>query len=511
MQDSTNQQSAIKLNKLDNVIIALEDFNIGDDVDILENYRLNEKILRGHKIAAYDIKKGENIIRYGQIIGIATKNIAFGDHVHSHNCGMGSHIKDYGHASNNQPLCVASEQKTFQGFHRENGHIGTRNYIGIITSVNCSATVARFIANEAEKSSWFAELKNVDGIVAITYSGGCGMSGDDEGYQTLKRTLIGYGQNSNFAAILLLGLGCEVMQISELASECSVDDDKIIQQMTIQDVGGSHNAIQQGIKAVQRLAIKANKYTRQPSPISELVIGMQCGSSDGLSGITANPALGIASDLIVSHGGTTILSETSEIYGAEHLLTRRAATENIGKKLIERIKWWENYTAKNDSKMDNNPTPGNKLGGLTTILEKSLGAVAKGGNAPLVGIYKYAEKLDNKGFVFMDSPGYDPCSVTGQIASGANLICFTTGRGSVSGYKPSPCIKISSNDELYTRLRDDIDINCGDIISQGINIEEKGRQIFEKIISVASGEETKSEALGFGDMEFVPWHMGAVV
>ena len=511
MSNATNVPTAIKLNESDNVVVALRDLEVGESVNSLDGHVLTEKIFRGHKIASCDIISGVNIIRYGQIIGSATKDIIVGEHVHSHNCGMGDHAQDYAHSSASRPLAPIDGERTFQGFSREDGRVGTRNYIGIVTSVNCSGTVARFIAEQAEKSDWFAEMDNVDGIVPITHSGGCGMGSEDEGYQTLFRTLTGYAQHPNFAAILLLGLGCEVMQIPDLIGKTRLRDKSLFKYLTIQGSGGTRKTVKQGVEVIRALSVEANKCTRQPCPVSELVIGMQCGSSDGMSGITANPALGVASDLLVRHGGTTILSETSEIYGAEHLLTRRAATKEIGEKLIERIHWWEDYTARNNSKMDNNPSPGNKRGGLTTILEKSLGALAKSGTAPLSGVYKYGEKLDRKGFVFMDSPGYDPCSVTGQIASGANLICFTTGLGSVSGYQPTPCIKVSSNDDLYIRLEEDIDINCGDIISQGVSIEDKGREIFETFIRVASGVETKSEALGFGGVEFVPWQIGAVV
>jgi altronate hydrolase/galactarate dehydratase len=281
--------------------------------------------------------------------------------------------------------------------------------------------------------------------------------------------------------------------------------------MTIQQTGGTRKTIEKGLSELRSVAVAANTAVREPAPISELMLGMQCGGSDGYSGITANPALGVASDMLVQHGATTILSETSEIYGAEHLLTRRAVSVDVGEKLIDRVRWWEDYTARNKGEMDNNPSPGNKRGGLTTILEKSLGAVAKGGHAPLTDVYLFGEKIDKKGFVFMDSPGFDPCSVTGQIASGANLIVFTTGRGSVSGYMPTPCVKVATNSEMYARMSEDMDVNCGDIVSSGASLNEKGTEIFEMFIRIASGEQTKSEQLGFGGVEFVPWQIGAVM
>ncbi len=510
-QEKNTAATFIRLHSDDNVLVALRDLKKAESLPGLPDIQLITSIRQGHKFAARDIAKGEHVIRYGQIIGSALRDIRAGEHVHVQNCGMDTHTQDYAFSSSSVALAPASETRTFNGFHRKDGRVGTRNYVGIITSVNCSGSVAKFIAQEAEKTDWFASLENVDGIVPITHSGGCGLGTDEEGYQTLFRTLTGYAQHPNFAAILLLGLGCEVMQIPDLVGQHRLNDSKLFDYMTIQDTGGTAKSVERGVSAIRDLATQANACTRQPAPVSKLVIGMQCGGSDGLSGITANPALGVASDLIVSQGGTTILSETTEIYGAEHLLTRRAASREIGEALIERIKWWEDYTARNGSEMDNNPSPGNKRGGLTTILEKSLGAVAKSGTAPLTAVYKYAEPLANRGFVFMDSPGYDPVAVTGQVASGANLICFTTGRGSVSGYQPTPCIKVSSSDDLYSRMGEDMDANCGDVVSQGVSLDHKGHELFELFIAVASGEKTKSESLGYGSVEFVPWHIGATV
>lgn len=500
----------IRLHPNDNLVVALADLPAGAAL-AAEGLTLTAAVPRGHKIATQAIEAGENVIRYGQIIGMATSAIAPGDHIHSHNLGMGPHSQDYAHASANTALPQVTEQRTFDGYHRADGTVGTRNYLGILTSVNCSGSVARFIAEAAEKSDWLAGLENVDGVVPIVHGTGCGMSGNDEGYDTLFRTLSGYARNPNFGGILLVGLGCEVMQIPDLIGAGRMRADGNFRYMTIQQTGGTRATIERGLSVLKEMGEVANKVSRAPAPLSHLSVGLQCGGSDGYSGITANPALGHASDLLVQHGAITILSETPEIYGAEHLLTRRAVSPEVGEKLIERIKWWENYTASNGGKMDNNPSPGNKRGGLTTILEKSLGAVAKGGTAPLSGVYKFAEPITTPGFAYMDSPGYDPCSVTGQIASGANLVCFTTGRGSVSGYKPTPCVKLATNSEMYARMSEDMDINCGDIITEGVSVAEKGREIFEMFIAVASGQQTKSEELGFGGAEFVPWQMGAVM
>ncbi len=501
-------EGVIRLHGLDNVVIALQDLGAGSTPGLLP-VALPGAVPRGHKIATQAIAAGQEVIRYGQIIGQATVDIAAGAHVHSHNLGMGPHSSDFAIGSESRPL-PALEPRSFLGYHRPDGSVGTRNYLGILTSVNCSGSVARFIAEAAEKDPVLSAIPGIDGIVPIVHQTGCGMSGTNEGYQTLMRTLKGYARNPNFGGILLVGLGCEVMQVPDLVGQGRLRPDGNFRYMTIQGEGGTRATIDRALTVLREMAEVSDRTARAPAPVSKLVVGLQCGGSDGYSGITANPALGHASDLLVRMGGTTILSETPEIYGAEHLLTRRATSREVGETLLDRIRWWEEYTARNDGEMDNNPSPGNKRGGLTTILEKSLGAVAKGGTAPLSGVYKFAEAITTPGFVYMDSPGYDPCSVTGQIASGATLIVFTTGRGSVSGYKPSPCIKLATNSEMYGRMREDMDINCGDILD-GVTIEAKGAEILEKIIAVASGQQTLSEELGFGGAEFVPWQIGAVM
>jgi altronate dehydratase len=501
-------EAVIRLHAADNVLIALKDHPAGARPDG-SGLTLTDAVPRGHKIAAMAIPKGENVVRYGQIIGQATADIPAGGHVHSQNLGMGPHSSDYAIGTECRPLPPLAAE-SFMGFHRPDGTVGTRNYLGILTSVNCSGSVARFIAEAAEKDPVLRSIPGIDGIVPIVHQTGCGMSGTNEGYATLMRTLKGYARNPNFGGILLVGLGCEVMQVPDLVGQGRLRPDGNFRYMTIQGEGGTRATIERALKVLREMAEVAAQVKRAPAPASKLVIGLQCGGSDGYSGITANPALGHASDLLVRMGGTTILSETPEIYGAEHLLTRRAVSREVGETLLDRIRWWEDYTARNEGEMDNNPSPGNKRGGLTTILEKSLGAVAKGGTAPLSGVYKFAEPITTPGFVYMDSPGYDPCSVTGQIASGATMIVFTTGRGSVSGYKPSPCIKLATNSEMYVRMKEDMDINCGDILD-GVSIEAKGAEILQKIIAVASGEKTFSEELGFGGAEFVPWQIGAVM
>ena len=499
---SNTASDILRLHADDNVAIALRDLKAGEA-------GASEAIPRGHKMALEAIQQGAFVRKYGQIIGVATVDIATGAHVHTQNVGVGTERGGTAGDSDIQPVAPAPVRDTFMGYKRPDGRVGTRNFIGILTTVNCSGSVAHFIVEEAERSGLLADLENVDGVVPIAHGSGCGMAGQGEGYETLMRTLAGYAQHPNFGAILLVGLGCEVMQLPVLAAKKELRDPSRFQFLTIQNSGGTRKTVEAALPVLRKLAETANGTRREPASAEHLVIGMQCGGSDGLSGITANPALGIASDMVVAQGGTSILSETSEIYGAEHLLTRRARPE-VAADLMERIAWWEDYCARNGGEMDNNPSPGNKRGGLTTILEKSLGAVAKGGSAPLEAVYKYAEPIDRRGFVFMDSPGYDPCSVTGQVASGANLIVFTTGRGSVSGYRPVPCIKVATNNDLWARMGEDMDINCGDVID-GVPLADKGAEIYRMMLDVASGQPTKSEAQGFGRVEFVPWQIGAVM
>ena len=503
---------SILLNDSDNVAVMISGVEAGTSVN-QGHIISNEKIPSGHKVAVKRVGLGDPIKKYGQIIGFATKEIKPGEHVHVHNCGMGDFARDYqyGEHAPTTKHVSESQKKTFQGFRRSNGRVGTRNYLAVLTSVNCSASVARFISDEVEKLGILDDHPSIDGIIAITHGTGCGMAGDGEGYGNLSRTLWGYAGHPNLAGALMVGLGCEVFQIPQFMDGNGISESDTFKVMTIQDSGGTRRAVEKGVEWIKTMLPYAAKSIRETIPASEITLALQCGGSDGYSGITANPALGYAVDLLVAQGGTGILSETPEIYGAEHLLTRRASSREIGEKLIERIHWWEDYTKKTGSKMDNNPSPGNKLGGLTTILEKSLGASAKGGTTALEGVFKYGEQVNTRGFVFMDSPGYDPCSVTGQVASGANIVCFTTGRGSVFGYKPAPSIKLSTNTEMYNRMSEDMDINCGGIVDGDSTVEEKGREILDYILWVASGNHSKSEALGMGGSEFIPWQIGAVM
>ncbi|OSP55985.1 UxaA family hydrolase [Pseudoruegeria sp. SK021] len=495
--------TTLRLSPDDNVVTAIRPLEVGDGGALA-------LIPRGHKMAAEAIAKGAPVVKYAQVIGYAAADIAAGEHVHSHNLEFRNVTQSYDFSTNLRPAAVPATQDTFQGYRRADGRIGTRNTIAVLTSVNCSATAARMIAAHftAER---LADYPNVDGVTAFVHGTGCGMADDGDGFAALQRTMWGYARNPNVGGVLMAGLGCEVNQIDWLVEAYGLTPGPLFQSMNIQDVGGLAKTVALGIKKIEAMLPLVNATTRSTCPASALMVGLQCGGSDAMSGITANPALGYACDLLVAQGGTGVLAETPEIYGAEHLLTRRAVSPEVGEKLVALIRWWEDYTKRNKGSMDNNPSPGNKKGGLTTILEKSLGAAAKGGTTPLTGVYKYAEPVTTPGFVFMDSPGYDPASVTGQIASGCNLIAFTTGRGSAFGAKPAPSLKIATNTDMYTRMTDDMDINAGRILTDGATVEEVGREIYQTLLRVASGEQTKSEAQGLGDYEFVPWQIGAVM
>ncbi|MFN3855665.1 MAG: UxaA family hydrolase [Phreatobacter sp.] len=505
----TTQPRFIRLAAQDNVVVAVDMIDAGKRVD---GVTAATRVMKGHKMATRPVAEGEPIVKYGQIIGFASQPIQPGDWVHTHNCAFAAFERDYAFAQDARPESVLPLElrATFEGFRRAKGRAGTRNYIAILTSVNCSASVARFMAEAVNRSGMLADFPNVDGVIPLVHGTGCGLAGEGLGFDMLERTIWGYATNPNVSAVLIVGLGCEVFQIPRLMKDYGIEPGDRFQSMTIQETGGTRKSIEAGMARIREMLPVVNQARRETLPASELCVALQCGGSDGYSGITANPALGKAVDLLVEHGGTACLSETPEIYGAEHLLTRRAESREVGEKLVEIIRWWEGYTAKHDGSMDNNPSPGNKAGGLTTILEKSLGAAAKGGSTTLRGVYRYAETIDRNGFVFMDTPGYDPVSVTGQVAGGCNVVTFTTGRGSAYGCKPAPSIKLATNSDMYARMAEDMDIDCGDVLD-GVSLEEKGREIFELILRTASGQKTKSELLGYGDNEFVPWQIGATM
>ncbi len=500
----------LRLDASDNVVVAVDPVEAGMEA---AGVTALARIPRGHKMAVKPIAAGEPVRKYGQIIGFATEDARPGAWLHTHNVAFdGGFARDYAFAegARAEDILPLAERATFEGYRRANGKVGTRNYIGVLTSVNCSATVAKFMALEIERSGILADYPNIDGVIPLTMANGCVTDYRGVIFDTLKRTAWGYATNPNMGGVVMVGLGCEGFQIPKFKEAYGVVENDLFRTMTIQETGGTRKTVDKGVEAIRAMLPLVNDVRRETCPASELMLALQCGGSDGYSGITANPALGKAVDILVRHGGTAILSETPEIYGAEHLLTRRAATREVGEKLISIIRWWEDYTSRNQMDMNNNPSPGNKAGGLTTILEKSLGAAAKGGSTTLTAVYKYAEPVTAKGFVFMDTPGYDPVAATGQVAGGANVLAFTTGRGSAYGCKPTPSIKLATNSDIYARMIDDMDINCGDVLD-GVTLEAKGQEIFDAILRVASGEKTKSELLGYGDLEYVPWQIGATM
>ncbi|MBE0533739.1 MAG: altronate dehydratase [Rhodospirillales bacterium] len=505
---SAHKTPIIRLASSDNVVVAREALAAGSVLEG-EGVTLAQAVPAGHKAATVAIAKGEPVRKYGQIIGFATADIAPGQHVHLHNLGMGSFDRDYAFGSDcrDPGMVPEAERATFEGYVRADGRVGTRNYIAAISTVNCSATVTNRIA-DAFRGDALSAFPHVDGVFPVTHGGGCGRGVDTEDVHILQRCTIGYAANPNVAGFVLVGLGCESNLVDSIVERYGLSDTKMSRFINIQDAGGSMETIRRGVEMIREMLPEADKARRQTVPASRLMLGLQCGGSDGYSGITANPALGAAADLLVRHGGTAVLGETPEVYGAEHLLTRRAVSRAVGEKLVERIHWWEDYTAKRGGEMDNNPSPGNKEGGLTTILEKSLGAVSKGGTTNMVEVVEYAEPVKAQGFVFMDTPGYDPHSVTGIVAGGATINCFTTGRGSGWGCKPAPVIKLATNTPMFTRLTGDMDINCGIIADGEATVAEMGERIFREILAVASGKKSKSEELGLGDSEFAPWQYG---
>lgn len=498
---STTTRRALLLHPADSVALCLEPIAAGERSEA--GVTAIEAIPAGHKIALRGLAPGAAVLKYGQAIGAASQAIAPGQHVHEHN------LVPEG-AAGGAPAAAASmlpaREACFEGFPRADGRFGTRNFLGVISSVNCSGTAARQIAARFANRA----LPGVDGVAAFTHDSGCGMGAAGEAYEVLARTIAGYARHPNFGGVLLIGLGCEALQTERLLREAGLVEGSRLRRLVIQEEGGTRRAIEAGAAIVEELALEAGRDRRCAASAAHLTLGLQCGGSDGWSGVTANPALGRAADLLVAAGGTAILSETPEIYGAEQLLYARAASPAVREALAARLAWWQAYAERHQEALNNNPSPGNRKGGLTTILEKSLGAVAKSGSSPLTGVFGYAEPITARGLVFMDSPGYDPCSATGQMAAGANLLAFTTGRGAVFGAKPAPCLKLASNSALARHMDEDIDVDCSPVL-EGESMEAMGEAIFARLLRLASGEPSKSEEQGFGEHEFVPWRLGAVL
>jgi altronate hydrolase len=507
---------AVFLHPDDNICVAARNLAASESLDIAKTtFQLAEPVRIGHKIAVCPIRKGQHVRKYGQIIGQATSNIEPGQWVHSHNLASGEFVRDHASATAVPPPPEPITGRTFLGYRRPGGKAGTRNYIAVISTVNCSATVSRHIAQRFDQAA-LRDFPNVDGVIAVKHGGGCGIQYQGLQHEILNRTLAGMAKHANIGGYLLVGLGCEQAAMGYLMQSQNLvqiggngrSQPQAPPVLSMQDQGGTVKTVEAGVRLLSELLPQVNDVRREPIPASEIILGTNCGGSDGNSGVTCNPALGVASDMIVACGGTTALAETTEVYGAEHLLTRRAVSVQVADKLLDRIKWWLWHTGLYGVEIDNNPSVGNKEGGLTTIAEKSLGAIAKAGSTAMTEVYEYAEPIaPRKGFVFMDTPGFDPPSVTGLVAGGCNVMVFTTGRGSCFGLKPCPTIKVASNTPMYDRMIDDMDINAGEILA-GRSLDEVGREIFEKILAVASGERTKSELHGYGDEEFVPWQIG---
>jgi altronate dehydratase len=494
----------LRLHRDDNVAVATRDLAAGDEFD---DVVVQADVPSGHKLATRAIATGAVIRKYGQPIGVATQDITAGAHVHIHNIAAVPSTGDAFQTQDRPAPARNAGEATFRGFRRADGRVGTRNYVGVVATVNCSATVVRKIV-ERFPESVLAGYPQVDGLVPVTHASGCGMPASGPGIELLQRTLGGYIRHPNFAGILVVGLGCEVNEVDRLLESGGLHTGTALRTMTIQEAGGTGRAVARAEEIVRELLEVAGACRRQEIPAAELVLGLQCGGSDSWSGVTANPALGYAADLLVGAGGTVVLAETPEIYGAESLLLQRAADEGVARDLRRLIDWWLDYARSNGASLDNNPSPGNIAGGLSTILEKSLGAVAKSGTSPLRGVFPYAGKIDRRGFVFMDSPGYDPCSVTGEVAAGANIVCFTTGRGAVFGAKPAPSVKLASNSQVAERMADDIDYDCGPVLHGAKSLAECGEDVFRLLLETASGKKSASEINGFGDLEFVPWQLG---
>ena len=507
----------LHLHPADNLCIAVRDLEKGTRLKAGgHTVELDGIVRMGHKIALIPIAKGEPIVRYGQTIGFASQPIEPGNWIHVHNVSADAFERQYEYSTEIPADPTPITDRTFRGFRRADGRSGTRNYIAIISNVNCSASVSKYIAARFDRQL-LDKFPNVDGVLPLVHKGGCGMQFGGDDHEQLNRTMAGMARHPNIGAYLLIGLGCEtaslpylvdsrgLVQISNLSDGAGAKKTPVL---VMQELGGTQKTLEAGLRTISEMLPRVNDVRREPIPASEIVLGLNCGGSDGNSGITANPALGIASDLLVACGGTTVLAETSETYGAEHLLTKRSRTPAVGEKLVERIRWWERYAAMFGARLDNNPSTGNKEGGLTTIYEKSLGAMAKAGSTALNDVVLYGEQIRSRGFVFMDTPGFDPVSVTGLVAGGCNVVCFTTGRGSCFGCKPTPSIKIATNTPMYERMVDDMDIDAGVVLSRGTPLAEVGKQIFETILEVASGRKPKSEQHGIGEEEFAPWSIG---
>jgi altronate hydrolase len=486
--------SFVRLHPNDDVAVAMVDAESTTGVSIPA----------GHKVAVRDLGVGTPIRKVGLVIGWAKQEIADGDHVHVHNVSAHGELPPVVAVA---AATAAAPGRTFRGFVRANGTVGTRNHLLVLTTVNCSGTVARAVAAEASRSL----PPGIDGVTALVHASGCGLPAFGPQIDRLRRVLAGYARHPNTAGVVVIGLGCEVNQVDAFLESTGLSAGPALETVVIQQQGGTRAAIDAGVAGVLRIAQRVATTERTEVPARHLVLGVQCGGSDGFSAISANPVLGRAADLLIADGATVLLSETPELSGTEEVLVARAADDGVRVKLRNLFEWWRRYAAAGGAEMDSNPTPGNQAGGITNIVEKSVGAAAKGGSTAVTDVIGYAEPIDRPGLVIMDSPGYDPASVTGQVASGANIICFTTGRGSCFGSKPAPTVKLSTTTSLYNRMRDDIDLDCGGVVTGDYSVDRRGEELADLLCAIASGEQTCSELLGYGDEEFTPWLDGVTM
>jgi altronate dehydratase len=495
-------QRWLRLNAADNVRVVVDPAGLRPG-DTVEGITLRDAVGNGHKVASSRIPKGGTVVKFGHVIGVATRDIEPGSHVHVHNVEMPSPELCHGdeEVHRERARAVGTLPTNFKGYRRPNGRAGTRNYVVVVSSVNCSATVVKAVCRN------FLGRPEVDGVVPVTHQSGCAQAIGGLGYQVLNRTLAGWIFHPNVVGAVVIGLGCEGTTFKSILEARQMRPDAAgipLETLNIQDVGGTAECIRKGTEAVEKVLKRLPRFERVDIPVSELGIALNCGGSDAFSSLTANPALGIASDLLVQRGGMVALAEIPECHGCEDMLAARAESDAVRKRLDETFAWWNDYATRHEVSLNNNLAAGNIAGGITTIVEKSLGAVAKGGHTPLKEIVEYSDPIRSKGFVLMNTPGFDPVSVTGLVAGGCNLVAFTTGRGSVFGCAIAPTVKIATTSALFSRMRGDMDFDAGRALT-GMTIEQLGEELYLDIVAVASGRRTTSEELGLGWEEFVPW------
>lgn len=495
MHEDSHNSLLLQLHPDDNVAVATSDLSCGDVVEICgQKLVIQQPIPKGHKVALVPIPKDGAVKKYGQIIGQATESISPGQQVHVHNLislrgsGITAKPMQFSWAPKFR-LLRAPRSAWFWGYRRPNGRVGIRNHVLVMAAVHCSNGVVERIGKAEPK------------VIALPHIYGCSQLGED--LARTKQVISAYLSHPNVASTLLIGLGCESLPTCEIAEElrsCGYS----VECLLIQEAGGSRRAVEHGVRIVRNMLLHAEKEERVRCPVSELVVGLECGGSDAWSGVTANPAVGRVADILVTLNGTVILSEVTEFIGAEHLLISRAVSAEISSEILEAVHRRERVAQEMGANLRGaQPSPGNMAGGLTTIEEKSLGAILKGGTSPIREFLRYGERPSQKGLVIMDTSGNDLESVTAMVAGGAQLILFTTGRGTPVGNPIAPVIKIASNCEVFDRLRDDFDFNAGDILI-GESVVSVGNRLFQEMLKVASGKLTAAERWGHKEFAIEP-------